>query len=300
MSDLPKLIGMVHLQALPGSPQHRLSLTEIIRTATAEARLLQDAGIEGILIENMHDRPYQPGFAGPETVAAMTAACSAIRQATGLPCGVQVLAAANEAALAVALAADLQFIRAEAFVFAHVADEGLLQRCAAKLLRYRKSIGAESIRILTDIKKKHSAHSITADVSLEETARAAEFFLSDGLIVTGLRTGHEPEPNEVAAVRRATALPVFTGSGVTADNVRAFLEAGHGVIVGSSLKRDGDWRNPTDPARVAAVVKAVGRYHPAPSFCSPVSRLREGRGHGRIYDESNQSCCYWSQWLFGN
>jgi hypothetical protein len=34
------------------------------------------------------------------------------------------LAAANKAALAVAVAADLQFIRAEGFVFSHVADEG--------------------------------------------------------------------------------------------------------------------------------------------------------------------------------
>jgi hypothetical protein len=37
------------------------------------------------------------------------------------------LAAANKAALAVAVAADLQFIRAEGFVFSHVADEGWLR-----------------------------------------------------------------------------------------------------------------------------------------------------------------------------
>lgn len=257
MSPLPSLIGMVHLQALPGSPQHRLPLTEIIHQAVQEAVILKEEGMEGILVENMHDRPYSSGRAGPETVASMTVACAAIREATGLPCGVQVLAGANEAALAVALAAGLQFIRAEAFVFAHVADEGLLQSCAASLLRYRRNIGAEPIRILTDIKKKHSAHAITADVSLEETAKAAEFFLSDGLIVTGLRTGHEPSAAEVAAVRAASSLPVFTGSGVTGENVRDFLVAGHGVIAGSSLKQDGDWRQPVDPARVAALVRAA-------------------------------------------
>ncbi len=257
MSALPSLIGMVHLQALPGAPRHHLPLTEIIRQAVQEARILREEGMDGILIENMHDRPYQAGVAGPETVAAMTVAGAAVREASGLPCGVQVLAGANEAALAVALAAGLQFIRAEAFVFAHVADEGLLQSCAASLLRYRRTIGAESIRILTDIKKKHSAHAITADVSLGETARAAEFFLSDGLIVTGLRTGHEPPAAEVASVREASSLPVFTGSGVTAENVRQFLVAGHGVIAGSSLKQDGDWRQPVDPARVAALVRAA-------------------------------------------
>lgn len=49
----------------------------------------------------------------------------------------------------------LDFIRAEGFVFSHVADEGLLNACAGDLLRYRKQIGAEHVKIFTDIKKKH-------------------------------------------------------------------------------------------------------------------------------------------------
>ena len=40
--------------------------------------------------------------------------------------------------MSVALAASLQFIRAEGFVFSHVADEGLIAKaCAGDLLRYR-------------------------------------------------------------------------------------------------------------------------------------------------------------------
>lgn len=49
----------------------------------------------------------------------------------------------------------VDFIRAEGFVFSHVADEGLLNACAGDLLRYRKQIGAEHVQIFTDIKKKH-------------------------------------------------------------------------------------------------------------------------------------------------
>lgn len=78
-----------------------------------------------------------------------------MKKTTGLPCGVQILAAANKEALAVALASGLQFIRVEGFVFAHVADEGLMNSCAGELLRYRKNIGAEHILVFTDIKKKH-------------------------------------------------------------------------------------------------------------------------------------------------
>lgn len=65
------------------------------------------------------------------------------------------LAGGNKQALAVALAAGFDFIRAEGFVFAHVADEGLMNACAGDLLRYRRLIGADHIKIFTDIKKKH-------------------------------------------------------------------------------------------------------------------------------------------------
>lgn len=42
-----------------------------------------------------------------------------------------------------------------------------------------------------------SSHALTSDVSIEETAQAAEFFLSDGLIITGAATGVEADPHEL-------------------------------------------------------------------------------------------------------
>ena len=98
-----------------------------------------------------------------------------VRRAVPLPLGVQVLAAANEEAIAVALACGATFVRVEGFVFAHVADEGLVEADAGPLLRYRAAVGAEHVRVFADIKKKHSAHAITADVDVVETAHAAEF-----------------------------------------------------------------------------------------------------------------------------
>lgn len=50
---------------------------------------------------------------------------------------------------------DFDFVRAEGYVFAHVADEGLIDGCAGSLLRYRKRIGADHIAVITDVKKKH-------------------------------------------------------------------------------------------------------------------------------------------------
>ena len=139
-------------------------------------------------------------------------------------------------------------------MFAHVADEGLIEASAGALLRYRRAIGAEEIRIFADIKKKHSAHAITADVDIVETAKAAEFFSVDGLIVSGVATGEPARPDEVAAVSRAVSVPTLVGSGITAENLNGFADA-DGFIVGSSIKKEGLWSNPMDLDRTRAVVE---------------------------------------------
>ena len=118
-----------------------------------ETEILAKYGLDGLIVENMHDLPYVQNV-GPEILTSMTAACSQVRKVFPVdkPIGVQVLAGANKGALAVALGADLDFIRAESFVFGHVADEGWMDAQAGDLLRYRKNIGAEHIEIFTDIK----------------------------------------------------------------------------------------------------------------------------------------------------
>jgi membrane complex biogenesis BtpA family protein len=248
---------MVHLQALPGTPHHRAGVDEIVVHACREAELLAACGVDALLVENMHDRPYLRVAVGPEVVSVMTAAACAIRGSVSIPCGVQVLAAANEEALAVALAAGLDFIRAEGFVFAHVADEGVIEGCAGRLLRARKAWGAEDVKIFADIKKKHSAHAITADVDIAETAHAAEFFSADGVIVTGAATGRPVDFDELAAVAAATDLPVLVGSGADVENVAAIFPHANSVIVGSSIKRGGRWDAPVDPERARAFVGRV-------------------------------------------
>ena len=168
------VIGMVHVRALPGTPRHAGGMAPLLDQALAEAETYRAAGIHALMVENMHDIPYvqRPG---PEILAAMAVVAREIKRAhPALPLGLQILAGANREALAAALAAGADFIRAEAFVFGHVADEGYMDSCAGELLRHRKAIGAEHVAVFTDIKKKHSAHAITADVDIVQTAHAAE------------------------------------------------------------------------------------------------------------------------------
>jgi uncharacterized protein len=253
----PAVLGMVHVQALPGTPFSRLALADLVRVAVEEAVAYRQAGFDGVVLENMHDRPYLKGAVGPEITAAMTRVAVAVRQAVGpaLPVGIQILAGANREALAVALAADLQFIRAEGGVFGHVADEGWIESCAADLLRLRRQWGAEHIALWTDIQKKHSAHAVTADLGLADWAHAAEFFGFDGVIVTGTATGQAASPEHLAAVKAATRLPVAIGSGLSPGNARLFAAA-DAWIIGSSVKVGGCWENPLDPAALTAMVAA--------------------------------------------
>lgn len=253
---------MLHLPPLPGSPAVSRcgDLDRLVEQVVAEAELYRKAGFTALMIENMHDRPYLKGAVGPETVAAMTVFGRAVRQAVALPLGVQVLAGANREALAVALACGAEFVRVEGFVFAHVADEGLIESDAGSLLRYRAAVGANHVRIFADIKKKHSSHALTADIDIAETAQAAEFALADGLIVTGAATGRQASSTDVAAAAAAVALPVLVGSGVSAENI-GYYPAASGFIVGSAVKRAGDWREPVDAGRAQAVADA---FHALP------------------------------------
>ncbi|VAX27230.1 hypothetical protein MNBD_IGNAVI01-2407 [hydrothermal vent metagenome] len=251
------VIAMIHTEALPGTPKYKGDMKKIISTAIEEAEIYKNSGVDSIMIENMHDVPYMNNNSGPEIISAMAIIAYEVKAKTDLPVGIQILAGANKEAVAVAHSAGLDFIRAEGFVFAHVADEGIIESNAGELLRYRKQIGADDILVLTDIKKKHSSHSITSDVSIVETAKAAEFFLSDGLIITGTSTGAEADIEELSQVRKNTDLPILIGSGITYENIDNYFNSANAFIIGSHFKFEGNWMNKVDAARVKRFMNKI-------------------------------------------
>lgn len=256
----PAVVGMIHVRALPGTPRHAGALAPIVAQAVAEAEVYTQAGFDGLLIENMHDVPYLRGAVGPEIVAAMTAVGIAVRRVSPLPLGVQILAAANREALAVAQACDAEFVRVENFAYAHVADEGIMPEAeAGPLLRYRKQISADDIAIVADVKKKHSSHALTADVSLAEAARTTAFFGADGIVVTGVATAQPTAVEDVRTVREVVDLPLFIGSGLTPENLPDLWPHANVFIVGSYIKKGGLWSNPTDADRIQHFMEAVAR-----------------------------------------
>lgn len=257
------LVGVIHVGALPGAPRSRVGVDELTDTAVREAVVYRDGGVDALMIENMHDVPYLRGSVGPEVVAAMAVVGRAVKTESKLPVGVQILAGANVEAIAVAHAAGLDYVRVEAYTFAHVADEGIIESSAAELLRFRRKIGADGVRVWADVKKKHAAHAITADVSLGETAAAVEFMLGDAVIVTGSTTGEPPRASDVREAKSHCRIPVLLGSGVTVENVSEFYDTADGFIVGSYFKESGLWSNTVERGRVERLVDAVRRLREA-------------------------------------
>jgi len=255
------VIGMVHLRPLPGAPVYDGEpMDDILAHALAEAARLRHGGVDGMIIENHGDIPFlKPDQLGPETAACMAVIADAVRRDSGLPIGVNVLANAAHQAIAVAKASGASFIRVNQWANAYVANEGLLDGLAGSAARYRSVLHARSVCVFADVHVKHGAHAITADRSIPELARDVEFFDADVAVATGQRTGDAAERGEIEAIATGCSLPVVVGSGATAANIGDLLSVADGVIVASSIKRDGLWWNEVDPDRLAEFMAEATR-----------------------------------------
>lgn len=96
-------------------------------------------------------------------------------------------------------------------------------------------------------------------MSLIETAKAAEFFLSDGVILTGSATGHAADVKELQQLKQNVSLPVIVGSGVTVDNLQNYVCA-DALIVGSHFKKDDYWMNDSNEKSVKAFMKKLQTF----------------------------------------
>src|SRR5882762_10091549 len=253
------IIGMVHLPPLPGSPRWDGSMARVVAAALADARALGEGGVDAILVENFGDAPFTPGRVEPATVAAMSVAAAAVREALPrTPLGVNVLKNDARAALAVAAAVGAEFIRVNVHAGAVLADQGIVQSDAYGTLRDRRLLGVD-VAILADVGGKHAQPLVP--VELEQTARdLVHRGLADALVVSGPGTGRATPVADVKRVRLAVPdVPLLVGSGVTPETVAELLSLADGVIVGTSMKVQGDVRRPVDPARVEKLVAAARR-----------------------------------------
>src|SRR5258708_3277818 len=127
----------------------RKCFSEIVAHAVSEAKAYEEGGLDGIIVENAWDLPFlRPEDIWYETVATLSVVTKCVREASSLPIGVNLLANAGEAAIAVAKAAGGSFVRVNQFVNAYIANEGFVQGNSASILRYRCTLHAQEIAVL--------------------------------------------------------------------------------------------------------------------------------------------------------
>ena len=252
------VIGMVHLWPLPGAPGYSgYGMQKIIDFALRDAEALVRGGVDGLVVENMWDLPYYVGNeVKPEAMTAQAVAAAEVVKSFSLPVGINVIHNGGIVCLSIAVAARARFIRVCILTGSRLWDTGELDHgCAADLIRKRKELCAEDIHIFADVDKKHSV--AFPGIDLATHIEWTQFYGADALIVSGRMTGSAPDLEKVREARRLATRPILIGSGSNRENIGAFLQYADGVLVGSSLKLDGDMHNPVDEKRVREFMDAV-------------------------------------------
>ena len=253
--SLPRLVGMVHLGPLPGAPGYQGDIGQVLADAVEDAKVLESAGFDGVMIENFGDAPFWAEDVEKVTVAAMSVAVSEVVSAVAIPIGVNVLRNDAMAALAVAAASGASMIRVNVLTGTMYTDQGPIVGRAALVARARKDL-CPDVAILADVFVKHATP--PAGLSLiQATEDTLQRGSADAVVVTGSSTGSKPTLSMLRTVASAAAgAPVYIGSGATVANLPRLLSAIDGAIVGTSIKRKGITVNTVDPRRARAVVRA--------------------------------------------
>lgn len=250
-----RIIGVIHLLPLPGSPGFRGSLQEVIGRAVHDAKILEAGGVDAVVIENFGDKPFRKYKIDRETLTAFTIVAYEVKKILDIPVGINVLRNGGVDALRIAYTVSADFIRVNIPIGTCVTPEGQIEGIAAEINLLRKQLGTE-IKFFEDVLVKHSwqVHSISLEDAVIETINRG---LADVIIVTGARTGLPPDREQVLKVKENSSVPVVVGSGITPDNISHYIDVCDGIIVGSWLKKDGITTNPVDPTRLSHLVNLI-------------------------------------------
>lgn len=250
------VIGCLHMQALPGTPyaDPEMTFEEQIRRLKADACTLQDEGFDALVFANEGDRPYLSKV-GPETVAGYVRIATEVAQEIHVPFGCGVLIDPF-ATLAVAKAIGAKFVR----TYVSGSYEGLFgsqKFNPGEIFRYQRQIEATSVRVYTYF-EAHAGTCLDTRTSEQMLEAGAANMPIAGALFGGAHAGLPPEASHIIELKKQfPEVPIMIGSGGTVDNIGTLLPNADGVIVGTSIKKDGVLWNNVDPVRAAAFIKAA-------------------------------------------
>jgi len=248
----PPLLAVVHLPpslsyaACPG-------VDAAVRALCEDVRMLDASGVDGILLENDADKPHTLTV-NKAQVAWLTRLSTEARRQTALPLGIGVQRIDWEAALAVACAASMQFVRLDVFVdrVRMLGEEVCVSPPEVRALR--SALRADAVEIWADVHVKHA--DLLSEGSLAQSARRAVDEGARAVSITGRRTGEPPTVADLDTARAAAGpAAVVIGSGLTPDNAASLAPHADGAMVGTSLMQSGR----VVRSRVEAMVKGWHR-----------------------------------------
>lgn len=256
------VIAMLHIRALPGDPLYNSTMEEVVRLARNDLHALQDGGVDGILFSNEFSLPYQQ-HSDTATVSAMAYIIGELKKEITKPFGVDVI---QDPASSIDLAAvtGAEFVRG-IFTGAFVGDCGILNTDVASVLRRKKALGLDHLRLLYFLNCESDAY--LAERSMSSIAKSVIFSCApDVLCISGPGAGQECSSEWIQSVRQVTGdVPVFANTGCNAQNIQEKLSVADGCCVGTTFKYNGSFANQVDQSRVAEFMQQVKNYRSSQS-----------------------------------
>lgn len=246
------VIGMVHCLPLPGTMGYEGDFEKIIDHAVEDAKILERAGVDAVIVENMGDTPFaiKLDVIQSNSLAVIT---QKVCEAINIPVGVDAAFNDYETSLSIAHITGAQFVRIPVFVDTVEFYGGIIYPCARECMNYKRSIGADDVLILADAQVKHT-NMVLPHVSIESSAKNAQDCGADAIIVTGSVIGSETPIEMIERVKKNVKIPVIAGSGVNKNNIKEQFKIADGAIIGSSLKVGGILSNPISEELVKEVL----------------------------------------------
>ena len=244
------LIGMVHLKPLPGSYLYDGNLDGVIERAISDAKTLEKAGFDAIMVENFGDVPF-PKYVDKTTVAAFTVVAKTIRDEISLPLGINVLRNDGIAAYSIAYAVKADFIRVNVLSGVVYTDQGVMEGIAHELAKLRRLLPGR-IQVFADVHVKHAVHFFDFEDAIRDTVERG---LADAIVVSGRATGKPVDVEKLALAKKISPVPVMVGSGTSYDNLPELWKYADAFIVGTWIKRDGNVENEVSLERAKKLVE---------------------------------------------
>ncbi len=258
------VIGMLHLGYLLGAKEYEGTQT-IIAKAVADIKIMEDGGINGILIENWKEDSIGE-FVSTETAISFSYVVSEVVKHIHVPFGINVLNNDYKVALSVAKLTGASFVELDVFVD-HVKSDFKYSPLSSanpfeikinpkNVTDYAKHIGASDIPIFVFVQPKHYKlleHGKTIETSTRQAINAG----ATAVLVTK-ETGVAPTLDLIKnAKEEAGDYPVGIGSGFNPENAKEYLEVADFAVVGTSIKIGDQTDNPVDPKKVKKLMQQV-------------------------------------------